>query len=66
MKTLLLLVLIVCAPLIKVVAQTPKGAYVFAYFKEPGTQGIYLALSRDGYIFTPQRWPALDQARAAG
>jgi len=53
MKTLLLLVLIVCAPLIKVVAQTPKGAYVFAYFKEPGTQGIYLALSRDGYIFTP-------------
>jgi hypothetical protein len=28
-------------------------AYVFAYFKEPGSQGIYLALSRDGYTFTP-------------
>src|SRR5215469_13404060 len=26
-------------------------AYVFAYFKEPGTGGIYLALSRDGYKF---------------
>ncbi len=35
-------------------AQTkPQGAYVFAYFKEPGTQGIYLALSRDGYTYTP-------------
>lgn len=30
-----------------------EGAYVFAYFKEPGTQGIYLALSRDGYKFVP-------------
>jgi hypothetical protein len=30
-----------------------KGPWVFAYFKEPGTQGIYLALSRDGYTFTP-------------
>jgi hypothetical protein len=30
-----------------------KGAYVFAYFKEPGSQGIYLALSNDGYKFTP-------------
>jgi hypothetical protein len=29
------------------------GAWVFAYFKEPGTQGIYFALSRDGYTFTP-------------
>ena len=27
--------------------------WVFAYFKEPGTQGIYLALSRDGYHYTP-------------
>jgi hypothetical protein len=35
-------------------AQTkPTDPYVFAYFKEPGTQGIYLALSRDGYTFTP-------------
>jgi hypothetical protein len=29
------------------------GPWVFAYFKEPGTQGIYLSLSRDGYTFTP-------------
>jgi hypothetical protein len=29
-----------------------QGAIVFAYFKEPGTQGIYFALSRDGYTFT--------------
>jgi hypothetical protein len=37
-------------------ATTPawtQGATVFAYFKEPGTQGIYFALSRDGYTFTP-------------
>jgi hypothetical protein len=32
---------------------TADGATVFAYFKEPGTQGIYFALSRDGYTFTP-------------
>ncbi len=30
-----------------------QGATVFAHFREPGTQGIYLALSRDGYTFTP-------------
>lgn len=30
-----------------------EDAYVFAYFKEPGSQGIYLALSRDGYKFEP-------------
>jgi hypothetical protein len=30
-----------------------SGATVFAYFKEPGSQGIYFALSRDGYTFTP-------------
>ena len=30
-----------------------KGSWVFAYFKEPGSQGIYLALSRDGYTFEP-------------
>lgn len=35
-------------------AQTkPSDPWVFAYFKEPGSQGIYLALSRDGYTFTP-------------
>lgn len=32
---------------------TKHGAWLFAYFKEPGNQGIYLALSRDGYHFTP-------------
>lgn len=34
-------------------AKPAPGAIVFAYFKEPGTQGIYFALSRDGYNFTP-------------
>jgi hypothetical protein len=29
------------------------GAWLFAYFKEPGSQGIYLALSRDGLHYTP-------------
>jgi len=42
-----------------------EGAYVFAYFKEPGSQGIYLALSRDGYKFEPlndgQPWLKPDQ-----
>ena len=33
--------------------QPASEAYVFAYFKEPGSQGIYLALSRDGYTFAP-------------
>jgi hypothetical protein len=28
-------------------------AYLFAYFKEPANQGIYLALSRDGIHYTP-------------
>ncbi len=35
------------------VSAVAQEAYVFAYFKEPGSQGIYLALSRDGYKFTP-------------
>jgi hypothetical protein len=37
------------------IAQMPKAEdpYVFAYFTEPGNQGIYLALSRDGYTYTP-------------
>ena len=30
-----------------------QKAWLFAYFKEPANQGIYLALSRDGYHFTP-------------
>jgi len=31
----------------------PADPHVFAYFKEPASQGIYLALSRDGYNFEP-------------
>jgi hypothetical protein len=38
------------------------GAWLFAYFQEPANQGIYLALSRDGYHYTPlndgQPWVA--------
>ncbi len=38
------------------------GAWLFVYFKEPGNQGIYFALSRDGYHYTPlnngQPWVA--------
>ena len=30
-------------------ANTASGAWLFIYFKEPGNQGIYFALSRDGY-----------------
>ena len=46
----LLLVAVAC---LCSVAAWAKDAYVFAYFKEPGSQGIYLALSRDGYTYTP-------------
>ena len=48
-------------------AQTsaPGDPYVFAYFKEPGNQGIYLALSQDGYTYTPlndgQPWVKTEQ-----
>ncbi|MFP5209442.1 MAG: glycoside hydrolase family 43 protein [Acidobacteriota bacterium] len=41
----------VCAQ--QAAAQQEHGAWLFAYFKEPGNQGIYLALSRDGYHYTP-------------
>jgi hypothetical protein len=34
-------------------ATPAPGAIVFAYFKEPGDQGIYFALSRDGFTFVP-------------
>ena len=54
MKRLLLCLLIFgLGASCKAADETAGGAYVFAYFKEPGTQGIYLALSRDGYTFTP-------------
>jgi hypothetical protein len=50
-------------------AQTPPqpthGAWLFIYFKEPGNQGIYFALSRDGLRYTPlndgQPWVAPTQ-----
>lgn len=35
-----------------------QDAWVFAYFKEPGTQGIYLAISHDGY-----HWKALNDGQ---
>jgi hypothetical protein len=42
------------------------GAWLFIYFKEPGSQGIYFALSRDGYHYTPlndgQPWIAPAQS----
>src|SRR5580698_5307391 len=45
---------------------TARGAWLFIYFKEPGNQGIYFALSRDGYHYTPlndgQPWVAPAQA----
>jgi hypothetical protein len=46
-RFVLLLAAILCA------TSLPAQNYVFAYFKEPGDQGIYFALSRDGYTFTP-------------
>lgn len=42
-----------------------QDAWLFAYFKEPANQGIYLALSRDGYHYAPlnagQPWVAPQQ-----
>ena len=47
-------------------APQPHGAWLFIYFKEPGNQGIYFALSRDGYHYTPlndgQPWLAPSQS----
>lgn len=34
-------------------AQPSKKYWLFAYFRNPGTQGIYLAISSDGYHFKP-------------
>ena len=45
-----------------------QDAYLFAYFKEPGNQGIYLALSKDGLHYTAlndgQPWLVPTDARA--
>ena len=49
MRRLLLLAVILTAA----AAACAQDAYVFAYFKEPADTGIYFALSRDGYTFTP-------------
>src|SRR5690348_15097416 len=49
MRRLIALVIL----LVSAAGCSAQGAYVFAYFKEPGSQGIYLALSRDGYKFAP-------------
>ena len=47
-------------------AHESHGAWLFIYFKEPGSQGIYFALSRDGYHYTPlndgQPWVAPAQS----
>jgi beta-xylosidase len=44
-----------------------QDPYLFAYFKEPGNQGIYLALSRDGLHYTAlndgQPWLAASDPR---
>jgi len=37
----------------KAEAAEEQVAWLFAYFKEPGNQGIYLALSRDGSHYSP-------------
>src|SRR5580704_2009509 len=44
---------IALAPFTYAQAPRPTDPIVFAYFQEPANQGIYLALSRDGYTFTP-------------
>lgn len=40
-----------CVPLFA--QQKPGGAWLFIHFREPGSQGIYFALSRDGYHYAP-------------
>jgi len=43
---IVLLLIMICQ------AAGAQDAYLFAYFKEPGNQGIYLALSQDGLHYT--------------
>jgi hypothetical protein len=40
-------------PAVSVAASNTSGAWLFIYFKEPGNQGIYFALSQDGLRYTP-------------
>lgn len=55
----------VAAPTVAQDPTKPTDPFVFAYFREPANQGIYLALSRDGYTYTPlndgQPWLKPDQ-----
>jgi hypothetical protein len=61
MKThlLRLSILLLCVAVTRIARTQPhrpsasNGAWLFIYFKEPGSQGIYFALSRDGYHYTP-------------
>ncbi len=55
--TFVSLLIAILAPA-KAGARTPgrshqHGAWLFIYFQEPGNQGIYFALSRDGLHYTP-------------
>jgi hypothetical protein len=56
------------AALLLTATATAQDAFLFAYFKEPGNQGIYLALSRDGLHYTAlndgQPWLAPTDPRA--
>ncbi len=68
LRKLLLTTVALLTSTLPLAAQQPKltDPVVFAYFKEPGNQGIYLALSRDGYTYTPlndgQPWLKPDQS----
>lgn len=53
MRTLRIFTCSLAAALLATASAHAAKLWVFAYFKEPGTQGIYLALSRDGYHYTP-------------
>lgn len=57
---------ILCARAQQTSASPTHGAWLFIYFKEPANQGIYFALSRDGYHYTPlndgQPWVAPTQS----
>jgi len=65
LKTLTALAALALTPLTRAQTPSPTDPIVFAYFQEPANQGIYLALSRDGYTFTPlndgQPWLKPDQ-----
>jgi len=45
--------LLLAAVLLPCGSAMAQDQYLFAYFKEPGNQGIYFALSSDGYHYEP-------------